>query len=58
MDKLEWSGHDAYKAEEWRDWTVNGKKAGETKSSGPLTFATVLGAGHMMSSLPYPRFEF
>ena len=47
VDKLEWTGHDAYVREEWRDWTVGGRKAGETKSSGVLTFATVRGAGHM-----------
>lgn len=47
VDKLEWTGHDAYAKEEWRDWAVDGKKAGETKSSGVLTFATIRGAGHM-----------
>jgi carboxypeptidase C (cathepsin A) len=47
VDKLEWTGHDAYAKEEWRDWNVDGKKAGETKSSGVLTFATIRGAGHM-----------
>ncbi|CCL99179.1 uncharacterized protein FIBRA_01194 [Fibroporia radiculosa] len=49
VDKLEWLGRDAYSAEEWRDWIVDGKKAGETKKAGMLTFATVVGAGHMMS---------
>ena len=40
-----------YLANAWRDWTVGGKKAGETKSSGLLTVATVNGAGHMISRL-------
>ena len=40
-----------YLASPWRNWTVGGKKAGETKSSGTLTVATVNGAGHMISHL-------
>ncbi|GJE84749.1 peptidase S10, serine carboxypeptidase [Phanerochaete sordida] len=48
VDKLEWTGADAYNAAEWHDWTVDGHKAGETKSAGPLTFATIRGAGHMV----------
>jgi carboxypeptidase C (cathepsin A) len=49
VDKLDWTGRSAYMKESWRSWYVDGEKAGETKSTGPLTFATVLGAGHMMS---------
>ncbi|KAH8105485.1 Alpha/Beta hydrolase protein [Cristinia sonorae] len=48
VDKLEWSGRDSYAVAEWRDWTVGGVKAGETKRSGLLTFVTVRGAGHMV----------
>ncbi|KAI0786433.1 Alpha/Beta hydrolase protein [Abortiporus biennis] len=48
VDKLEWTGKEGYTGEEWRDWVVDGKKAGETKSSGPLTFATIREAGHMV----------
>ena len=47
VDKLEWTGQDGYTAAEWRDWVVDGHKAGETKKSGLLTFATVREAGHM-----------
>lgn len=47
VDKLDWQGNSAYVKQEWRDWTVDGQKAGETKSSGVLTFATIRGAGHM-----------
>ena len=50
VDKLQWSGSDAYAKAEWRDWTHNGKKAGEVKETGLLTFATIRGAGHMMST--------
>ncbi|CDO74121.1 hypothetical protein BN946_scf185043.g171 [Trametes cinnabarina] len=49
VDKLEWTGAPAYARAEWRGWEVDGSKAGETKSAGLLTFATVRGAGHMMS---------
>ena len=50
-DKLEWSGAEGYAAEQWRDWSASNatNPAGQTKSWGPLTFATVYAAGHMMS---------
>ncbi|KAH9842383.1 peptidase S10 serine carboxypeptidase [Rhodofomes roseus] len=48
VDKLEWDGADAWAAETWRSWGVDGSVAGETKTVGPLTFATVFGAGHMV----------
>ncbi|KAI0069196.1 peptidase S10 serine carboxypeptidase [Artomyces pyxidatus] len=51
LEKLEWSGQAGYVAAEWRDWEVDGSAAGETKTWGNLTFATVRGAGHMMSDL-------
>lgn len=51
VDALEWSGSDEYSAAQWRDWSVEGRKAGEVKSTPLLTFATVRGAGHMMSTL-------
>ncbi|VDC06255.1 unnamed protein product [Peniophora sp. CBMAI 1063] len=56
-DKLEWSGTEGYAAEEWRDWKASNATApaGRTKSWGPLTFASVYAAGHMMSCLPLPR---
>ncbi|PPQ82160.1 hypothetical protein CVT25_015138 [Psilocybe cyanescens] len=50
VDKLEWSGQAAYAAEEWRDWTAEGHKAGEVKETPLLTFATIREAGHMMKS--------
>ncbi|KAF9246868.1 peptidase S10 serine carboxypeptidase [Melanogaster broomeanus] len=49
VDKLEWTGNEAYNKEEWRSWLVDGEAAGETKKSGKLTFASVYGAGHMIS---------
>ena len=52
VDKLEWTGQEVYSAAEWRDWLVEGNKAGETKKSGVLTFATIRGAGHMGAIYP------
>lgn len=49
VDKLDWTGNEEYKKQVWRSWLVNGNAAGETKTSGKLTFASVYGAGHMMS---------
>lgn len=53
VDALEWSGADEYNAAQWRDWDVNGHKAGEAKSTSLLTFVTIRGAGHMMSIQPF-----
>jgi carboxypeptidase C (cathepsin A) len=49
VERLEWSGQGEYLANSWRNWTVGGKRVGETKTSGTLTVATVDGAGHMIS---------
>lgn len=46
---LEWSGHDAFKSQPLKTWKVGDKVAGETRSAKGLTFATVEGAGHMVS---------
>ncbi|KAG8775315.1 hypothetical protein FRC12_001557 [Ceratobasidium sp. 428] len=49
---LDWTGRDAYTAEKDREWTVDGKTAGITRSAYGLTFATVKEAGHMV---PYDK---
>ena len=49
LEELEWTGAAAYRAQGFRDWVVGGHTAGQVKSAGLLTFATVFGAGHMMS---------
>ncbi|KAJ3518025.1 hypothetical protein NLJ89_g127 [Agrocybe chaxingu] len=46
VDKLEWNGQEGWKNAEWRKW--KGGKVKESKE-GQLVFATVNGAGHMMS---------
>jgi len=52
--QLEWSGQDVYRREKLMDWsTVDGIVAGGTKSGGGLTFATILGAGHMVRCPPF-----
>ena len=51
VDKLEWSGKEAYGKARLRDWGIRRgmEKVGEVKSWGLLTFATIRGAGHMIS---------
>ncbi|KAG5353627.1 hypothetical protein C0989_004308 [Termitomyces sp. Mn162] len=51
VDKLEWSGSEDDKAQKWRNWEVGGKIVGEVKSTQLLTFATIRGAGHMISTV-------
>jgi len=53
VDKLEWSGCSAYASGEWRNWSLDGKKVGEVKETPLLTFATIRGAGHMISTLSW-----
>jgi carboxypeptidase C (cathepsin A) len=48
---LDWTGKDAFRAQSLREWTVDGKVAGITRSSGNLTFVTIDGAGHMVRVL-------
>jgi carboxypeptidase C (cathepsin A) len=47
-DTLEWPGQADFIAAEPREWLVDGKTAGKTRSYGDLTFATIDGAGHMV----------
>lgn len=49
VDALAWPRAEEWARGEWREWAVAGRAAGETKTAGALTFATVRGAGHMMS---------
>ncbi|KAJ7934189.1 Alpha/Beta hydrolase protein [Mycena leptocephala] len=49
---LEWSGHAEFAAQPLREWIVDGKHAGKTRSARAFTFATVDGAGHMV---PYDK---
>lgn len=57
VDKLEWSGKEAYAALEWAEWGVgNREKAGEVKQAegSLLSFVTIRGAGHMISDILVP----
>ncbi|KAK0438471.1 serine carboxypeptidase [Armillaria borealis] len=49
---LEWSGQTEFATKELRDWYVDGKPAGKTRSAKGLSFATIHGAGHMV---PYDK---
>ncbi|KAF9555849.1 serine carboxypeptidase [Agrocybe pediades] len=51
-EELEWSGHEAFVDEPLREWTVDGKRAGLTRSANGLTYLTIEGAGHMV---PYDK---
>lgn len=46
---LEWTQQEAYRSEPLTEWLVDGKPAGLTRSGGGLTFATISGAGHLVS---------
>jgi carboxypeptidase C (cathepsin A) len=45
---MEWSGKETFGSVEMREWFVDGKRAGLTRSAKGLTYATVDGAGHMV----------
>ncbi|KAH7100866.1 peptidase S10, serine carboxypeptidase [Auriculariales sp. MPI-PUGE-AT-0066] len=49
---LEWSRGGELRVQELVEWQVDGERAGLTKSVGPLRYATVEKAGHMV---PYDR---
>lgn len=46
---MEWSGKEAFGQQPLESWLIDGKVAGKTRSANGLTFATVDGAGHMVS---------
>ncbi|KAF9475350.1 serine carboxypeptidase [Pholiota conissans] len=45
---LDWNGRAEFASQSLRDWIVDGKPAGKTRSAKGFTFATVTGAGHMV----------
>jgi carboxypeptidase C (cathepsin A) len=47
---MDWSGKQEFTTGEKREWFVDGKRAGLTRSANGLTFATIDGAGHMVRS--------
>ena len=46
---MEWPGQESFSAIELREWFVDGKAAGNTRSYGNFTFATIYRAGHLVS---------
>jgi carboxypeptidase C (cathepsin A) len=46
---LEWTGQEGFVSQPLRDWKIGGRAVGMTRSYGSLTFATIAGAGHMVS---------
>ena len=45
---MEWPGQEELIATPLREWFVEDKAAGMTRSSGNFTFATIYGAGHFV----------
>ncbi|OBZ71079.1 Carboxypeptidase Y A [Grifola frondosa] len=55
---LDWTGNAAFRAQPLREWSIDGEVAGLTRASGPLTFVTLYGAGHMVPyDMPKPSLE-
>lgn len=48
---MEWHGQEGFRKEELREWMVDGRPVGKTRSYGGLTFATIRGAGHLVSGV-------
>lgn len=48
--ELDWHGRHQFSKEPLKPWDLKGNVAGRTRSTGPLTYATIRGAGHMVSS--------
>lgn len=47
---MEWSGQEGFRAQELKEWTIDGERAaGKFRSYRNLTFATIYAAGHMVS---------
>lgn len=53
VSALKWSRQEDYNRQQFQDWNVFGKKAGEFKTAGPLTFLKVFDAGHMVRTAPH-----
>ena len=47
---LEWTLQAKFRSQPLREWFVQGELAGKTRHFGDLTFATILGAGHLVRS--------
>ncbi|CAL1712348.1 unnamed protein product [Somion occarium] len=52
--EMDWTGKNIFNAQDLREWRFNGAAVGLTRRAGPLTFATIYGAGHMV---PYDKPE-
>ena len=48
--ELDWTGKEAFGSQPLRDWKIDDRAVGVTRSAGPLTFATIAGAGHMVGA--------
>ena len=48
---MSWTGQEAFVSQPLREWGIDGKVVGKTRSANGLTFATIYGAGHMVGLL-------
>lgn len=46
--EMAWSGQQEFKGQPLRDWSIDGKPVGKTRSTKELTYATIADAGHMV----------
>ena len=49
--KLEWTQQETFASQPLREWFVDGEVAGKTRRAGPLTYATIKDAGHLVRQL-------
>ena len=45
---MPWTGQEAFVSQPLKEWEIDGKVVGKTRSANGLTFATIYGAGHMV----------
>ena len=49
--KLEWTQQETFASQPLLEWFVDGEVAGKTRRAGPLTYATIKDAGHLVRQL-------
>lgn len=52
--EMEWSGQEGFRSQDLKQWKIKGEPMGKFRSFANLTFATIYGAGHMVSRKSLP----
>lgn len=47
--EMQWTGQEGFRAQALKEWTIDGEAVGKFRTYGDLTFATIYGAGHLVS---------